>query len=57
MSDKIRKQEVKLIIQVPANGVVKVKNTVAYPLGEQAANKAEEKPKGYIHSDGSYENW
>ncbi|MCF8408222.1 MAG: PspC domain-containing protein [Crocinitomicaceae bacterium] len=57
MSDKIRKQEVKLIIQVPANGVVKVKNMVAYPMGEQAANKAEEKPKGYIHSDGSYENW
>jgi hypothetical protein len=56
-TDKIRKQEVKLIIQVPAKGVVKVKNTVAYPIGEQAANKAEEKPKGYIHSDGSYENW
>lgn len=56
-SDKIRNQEVKLIIQVPADGVVMVKNKLVYPINQQTASKAEEKPKAYIHSDGSYEHW
>lgn len=57
MKDKIRNQEVKLIIQVPEKGLVKVKNKVVYPFLEERNTKLEEKSQAYIDGDASYESW
>ena len=57
VDDKIRDQEVKLIIQVPDNGIVKVKNKVVYPAINQQDKKLEEKSQAYVDGDGSYESW
>jgi phage shock protein PspC (stress-responsive transcriptional regulator) len=57
VDDKIRDQEVKLIIQVPDNGIVKVKNKVVYPAIKQQDKKLEEKSQAYVDGEGSYEAW
>lgn len=57
INDKIRNQEVKLIIQVPDNGIVKVKNKVVYPIIKQKDKKLEEKSQAYVDGEGSYEAW
>jgi hypothetical protein len=57
VDDRIRDQEVKLIIQVPDNGIVKVKNKVVYPAIKQQDKKLEEKSQAYVDGEGSYEAW
>ncbi|MFM7683404.1 MAG: PspC domain-containing protein [Bacteroidota bacterium] len=57
VDDKIRDQEVKLIIHVPNNGIVKVKNKVVYPAFKQQDKKREEKSQAYVDGEGSYESW
>ncbi len=57
VDDKIRDQEVKLIIQVPDNGIVKVKNKVVYPTIKQQDKKLEEKSQAYVDAEGYYESW
>ena len=56
-NDKIRGQEVKIIIQVPEKGVVKVKNKVVYPFLAKENKLLEEKSQAYVDGEGSYEAW
>jgi phage shock protein PspC (stress-responsive transcriptional regulator) len=57
IKDKLRDQELSLIVQVPNNGVVKVNNKVVYPYLEEPNNKLDEKSQAYIDGDGKYESW
>ncbi len=57
LKDKLRDQELKLIIQVPKDGVVKVDNKVVYPYLEEPNKQLEEKSQAYIDGDGKYESW
>lgn len=57
LNDKLRDQEVKLVIEVPVQGIVKVNNRVVYPYLENPTKKLEEKSRAYIDGDGLYESW
>ncbi|MBU3659008.1 MAG: PspC domain-containing protein [Flavobacteriales bacterium] len=56
-NDKLRDQEVKLLIQVPVGGYVKVNNRVVYPYLKVPHKKLDEKSQGYVDGDGSYQSW
>jgi hypothetical protein len=57
LKDKLRDQEVKLLIEVPVQGIVKVNNRVVYPYLENPTKKLDEKSQAYIDGDGLYESW
>jgi hypothetical protein len=57
LKDKLRDQKVKLLIEVPVQGIVKVNNRVVYPYLENPTKKLDEKSQAYIDGDGLYESW
>jgi phage shock protein PspC (stress-responsive transcriptional regulator) len=57
LKDKLRDQEVKLIIKVPEKGIVKVNNQLVYPNLENPKKKLDEKSHAHIDGEGLYESW
>lgn len=58
IQDKLRDQKVKLIVEVPQNGQVKVNGKIVYPfLENELDTKVEENSHAYVHGDGEYDSW
>lgn len=58
VQDKLRDQKVKLIVEVPQNGQVKVNGKIVYPfLEDELETKVEENSHAYIQGDGEYDSW
>jgi len=58
LSDKLRDQKVKLIVEVPQNGQVKVNGKIVYPfLEDELDTKVEENSHAYIRGNGDYDSW
>jgi phage shock protein PspC (stress-responsive transcriptional regulator) len=58
VQDKLRDQKVKLIVEVPQNGKVKVNGKIVYPfLEDELDTKVEENSHAYIQGDGEYDSW
>lgn len=58
LKDKLRDQNVKLIIDVPQGKYVKFRDKVVYPYYDQEKGESdEERMHGYVHGNGEYETW